>query len=72
MNCPHCNEQLDSVDMTQVNGALSGAKRAAWNCVGYSCPSCNKVLSVQINPLGMKSDILNEVSQMLGKKRPAV
>jgi hypothetical protein len=37
------------------SSALSGG---SWNTILYSCPHCQKVLNVQIDPVALKTDII--------------
>ena len=54
--CPHCNEPVLRVNLDKVeSSALSGG---SWNTILYSCPHCQKVLSVQIDPVALKTDII--------------
>jgi hypothetical protein len=40
----------------------------SWNAVSYQCPHCNIVLSVEIDPIAVKSDMVREVINELLKK----
>jgi len=54
--CPHCNKSVLSVNLEKVeSSALFGPK---WNTIIYSCPHCQKVLNVQIDPVALKTDII--------------
>jgi phage FluMu protein Com len=54
--CPHCNELVLRVNLDKVeSSALSGG---SWNTILYSCPHCQKVLNVQIDPVALKTDII--------------
>ena len=32
-----------------------------WKCIAFCCPHCNSILSVQIDPIAIKTDIVNEL-----------
>ncbi len=54
--CPHCNKPVLRVKLDKVeSSALSGT---SWNTILYSCPLCQKVLNVQIDPVAIKTDII--------------
>ena len=54
--CPHCNELVLRVNLDKVeSSALSGV---SLNTILYSCPHCQKVLNVQIDPVALKTDII--------------
>ena len=38
-----------------------------WNGVKYVCGSCGYILSVAIDPIAVKTDIVEEVLEALGK-----
>lgn len=58
--------------VTHVDGKALEVRMSAaeggkvWNGVAYSCPQCNAVLSVQIDPVAIKTDTINGV---IGKLR---
>jgi len=55
-NCPYCNEPVLRVNLDKVeSSALFGT---SWNTILYSCPHCQKVLNVQIDPVALKTDII--------------
>jgi hypothetical protein len=41
----------------------------SWKAISYQCPHCETVLSVEIDPIAVKADIVAEIAKMLGKKR---
>jgi hypothetical protein len=42
----------------------------SWNAVSYQCPHCHTVLSVEIDPIALKSDIVSEVTDGILKMLP--
>ena len=57
--CPHCNNPVSRINIEKVDSsALSGA---TWNTIIYSCPSCKKVLNVQIDPIAIKTDTITAI-----------
>ncbi len=65
MKCPKCEKPVFSVTVTPIDGNVPFG--TAWKCVAYSCVSCQSVLSVQIDPIAIKTDILNGVAKLLGR-----
>lgn len=66
MKCPSCGNVILMVNLQGIDVNASGGKR--WHGSAYSCPSCQTVLSVQIDPIALKNDIIAEMSKLL--KRP--
>lgn len=51
--------------------AVSAMPGSRFNSVKYSCPSCGNVLNVGVDPVALKSDIVSEILQALGKGKTA-
>jgi uncharacterized protein with PIN domain len=60
-NCPHCDRSLSSVKIEKVSGKVTMG--TTWNCISYSCPSCNKVISVQIDPVAIYTDLVDQIKK---------
>ena len=54
--CPKCDKPINKVDLEDVEIIMSPKDK----CRGfsYSCPHCRIVLSIEMNPLTLKADIL--------------
>ena len=64
--CPSCGQVMHYAKMQGLDAkVLMGG---AWKAVSYQCPHCETVLSVEIDPIAVKTDIVNEVVKRLGKK----
>ena len=64
--CPYCETNLGHVNINDVNvGALLGNQ---WRGITYSCPHCRKILTVAIDPIAIKTDIVNEILRGLRKR----
>lgn len=61
--CPKCSATINSVQIQDVDGTVAG--RTRWACIAYTCPHCSHVLSVQIDPIALKTDILQGVATLL-------
>lgn len=55
--CPKCNTIISKVTVESVE--VEGAK--SYKGVSYLCPSCDCVLSVQIDPVALNADLANKV-----------
>lgn len=58
--CPKCEKPVSSVKAESIS-AVVGLE--TWKAVSYCCLSCNTVLSVQIDPIAIKTDILKALGK---------
>lgn len=63
--CPKCNSIVRSVKIEDVD-VMVGFE-SAWRGISYCCPSCSAVLSVQIDPVALKTDTVNDIIKGLHK-----
>lgn len=75
VKCPHCKEQLDSLDykLVQANGAIFGdpngftRKAQAWIA---ACPNCHAAIATQLDPADstnfIVNTVVNEIDRRLG------
>jgi hypothetical protein len=63
--CPKCGNLVASVTLNEVSVNTIGM---IWRGVTYSCQSCNSVLSVGIDPVSLKSDLVDEIAALLHKR----
>lgn len=56
--CPKCENVILYVNLEAIDVRFSGQSK--WKGVSYCCPRCNTVLSVAIDPIAIKSDIVRE------------
>ena len=61
--CPKCEKTLSSVNIEDVK--VNVGFKPAWKGISYLCPFCNSILSVQIDPIALKTDIVNEIIKKL-------
>jgi hypothetical protein len=68
--CPKCGRTVRTVKGEPV--PVDGGPGHHWNGLAYTCPSCSAILSVSIDPISLKSDmvaeILDEVRRLLGRQ----
>jgi hypothetical protein len=48
------------VNIKTVSGKSDGR---AWPCISYNCPSCDASLSVALDPLKLKDEVVAEVAK---------
>ena len=65
MDCPKCEAVLGSVHAEPIG---INAKSSSWHGVAYVCPSCDSILSVGVDPMALRNDLLDELLKRLGKK----
>lgn len=58
--CPHCKTALMRATASKIEIQSGGAKFLG---VSYSCPSCSAVLSVELDPLALKADLVSELKK---------
>jgi hypothetical protein len=56
--CPKCDTVLAHVDLEGVS--VRSAAGRSWHGVLYSCPYCSATLSVGIDPVALKADVVSE------------
>lgn len=61
--CPKCGGVLSSVNVERVS-VNQGFKPTLLGA-SYTCPHCNVVLSVSLDPMTIKKDIIEEITDVL-------
>jgi hypothetical protein len=62
--CPKCGKLIGTVNIKDIT-VNAGINRNRWNGIAYMCPFCQAILSVAIDPIALKSDIVDEIIQKL-------
>lgn len=57
--CPHCNQLITWVSLEGMTASVAGG--AQWRAVSYLCPLCRKIISVGIDPISVKTEILDAI-----------
>lgn len=57
--CPKCEKVVTAVRIEDVTVRVG--VQPQWKGVSYCCPWCNTVLGVQIDPVALKTDIIEGV-----------
>ena len=63
--CPKCGQIMPHIKTEGVSAQVLFGKQ--WHGVSYQCPHCSTVLSVEIDPIAVKADIVNELFAKLRK-----
>lgn len=61
--CPKCEKLITRVSCDKVD--IQVALGHTWKGVSYNCPYCFTVLSVQMDPIAIKSDTVSELFDKL-------
>jgi endogenous inhibitor of DNA gyrase (YacG/DUF329 family) len=64
-NCPHCNAPVHAVNISDVKGMVGFESK--WKLIAYSCPKCGKIISIELDPIALKHDIIEGLVQRLRK-----
>lgn len=56
--CPKCGMHISKVRLNNMPVDATGKQ---WVGVAYCCPACSVILSVAIDPIALKADIVSEV-----------
>lgn len=63
MKCPHCDKPILQVSIQPVTGSVPFGSQ--WNCIAFVCALCQNAISMQIDPIAIKTDIVNELMKRL-------
>ena len=61
--CPKCDQFMNHVNLEYID--VNVALKSQWKGVSYLCPYCSCILSVGIDPIAIKADIVGEISRKL-------
>ena len=64
--CPKCERSVPSAKIEDIS-LSAGPGYTKWNGSAYTCPSCQTILGVQIDPIALKTDTVNAVHEILKK-----
>lgn len=63
--CPKCDKLLSYVNIEDID--VKVGLQIQWRGISYICPFCRSVLNIQIDPIAIKTDTVNEVVRDLKK-----
>ena len=61
--CPRCDKLVNKVYFEDVLAVMGSFDVAGIRSIAYLCPECRSVLSVQIDPIAIRSEIVKQVDQ---------
>jgi hypothetical protein len=64
--CPKCGRGIGQV-LFEVIVAQERPHGNAWNALSFLCPSCYSVLGVQVDPVALNSDLVEQLAERLRK-----
>ena len=62
-NCPSCQKTVLNCRISEMDGTVFMGR--TWRTISFNCPMCNTILGVQIDPIAVKTDVVNELFQKL-------
>ena len=65
--CPKCGVSVRQVDMNEVEAKSEHGQ--SLRAITYSCTHCFSLLSVSIDPIAVKSDIVRAITDEINKSR---
>ena len=63
--CPKCGKRVLMAGLAECQ--IQTIEGKTWRGVQYFCQSCQAVLSVAIDPVAIKTDIVKEILKAFGK-----
>ncbi len=58
--CPKCEKPVASAAISDVP-ARAFMGRTEWKAISFNCPHCQTILGMQIDPIAIKTDLINEL-----------
>lgn len=62
-NCPHCESLITRLRISGVVGEAEGGRK--WETIVLACPSCNKAISAQIDPIAISTDLMSDMKKAI-------
>ena len=63
--CPKCQKVISCVKIEGVD--VKEGFESRWRGVSYYCPHCYTILSVQIDPIAVQTDTVDDIVEKLKK-----
>jgi len=61
--CPKCQNSLHRAVINDISLDVPGGK--TWRGLAYVCPDCDTILSVQMDPIALKSDTIEGIASRI-------
>lgn len=67
IKCPHCEHRLNNIEFHPTTSVSSTGVELRTVC--FACPSCEKLLGIQLDPIALRTETINGVVNALQKQR---
>lgn len=61
--CPHCESIVTHLNLEALTA--SSFMGTEWKTIAYVCPMCQKIINAQIDPIAIKTDMVNEIKNRI-------
>lgn len=62
--CPKCEKLVMNANISAIESKVPFGD-TAWKSVAFTCPFCQTILGMQIDPIAIKTDIIKELMSKL-------
>lgn len=63
--CPNCEKIMHYMVMQGVDAKVLMGH--SWRAVSYQCPHCHTVVGVEIDPIALKAELVEQIAKRLGR-----
>lgn len=64
-SCPHCDKPLTELTINPMKGTVPIGLQ--WNCMLFSCPSCQKAIGAAVDGSSGRAEIMARIDQLVDK-----
>lgn len=64
--CPKCEKRLTHVNFSAME-SRQGFGGNTLLAIAHTCPYCSTILSVQVDPIAVKTDTIDGLAKLLGR-----
>lgn len=61
--CPKCDKQVLQAHIVGLDGQVFMGH--TWKSIAFTCPYCATILGIQMDPIAIKNDIVNDLFRKL-------
>jgi hypothetical protein len=65
--CPKCEQVVTHIEVEGIS--IEKLLNGSWTGVSYLCPLCRTILGVQIDPVALQIDTVNQILEAFGKEK---
>ena len=59
--CPYCKTLMNGSRIVGMDASEGPFAKKSFKAIAHCCPSCDAVFSVEIDPIALKTDIINGI-----------